>query len=151
MIVRRSALIATILVVTVVVAAALWQRRSKPAGPAEPEAFSHTADAVDSPDLRLEVEEVTGRLHADAVAWSCRLICREPAGCRAELRVTVHYLSDGGPEQVLLFGEFDGPEGSSGSVAGVQRPPVEVAGVERVEIAVIRLIRDSDPSPTPMI
>ena len=143
--------IAALLVVAVLVVLALRTcRRPEPA--ATPAAsFSASDVPVESPDLPLEVTTVRGELHDGYMDWMCLVRCKDPGGCSADLRATVHYRSAGAGEQMTLSGPIDVPIGARGRLGGVQRPPRRVDSVERITIRVVRTFTPGGPVPTPEI
>jgi len=76
--------------------------------------------------------------------WSCRLLCREPDGCHADIVVKVFYLSPTGPGRFAFDGIIDVEEGGTATMSGVQRPPDVVESVERVEVAVRRVFEPGE-------
>ncbi|HOC44712.1 MAG TPA: hypothetical protein PKJ99_16985 [Thermoanaerobaculales bacterium] len=150
-ILRPLLAIAALLVVAVVAVLALRSCRG-PAPPATPAAsFSASDVPVESPDLPLEVTTVRGELHDGYMDWACLVRCKDPGGCSADLRATVHYRSAGADEQMTLSGPIDVPIGARVRLGGVQRPPRRVDSVERVTIRVVRSFAPGDPVPTPEI
>ncbi len=114
--------------------------------------FSFDTISTSSEKLAVEVEQVSGTPHDDYVDWACLLSCREPAGCHADLRVTVFYRSGGTDEQIVLTGTVDVPVGARARLTRVQRPPVPVDDVDRVEVKVVAMRGGEDsPPPTPRI
>lgn len=114
--------------------------------------FSFDDVKTSSEELAVEVEQVTGVPHDDYVEWACLLSCREPAGCHADLRVTVFYRSGGDDERIVFTGTMDVPMGARARLTRVQRPPVPVDGVDWVEVRLVAQRDTADgPPPTPRI
>ncbi len=114
--------------------------------------FSFDGVTTSSKELALDVAQVSGIPHDDYVEWSCLLSCREPAGCHADLRVTVFYRSGGEDQDIVLTGTVDVPVGARARLTRVQRPPVQVDGVDRVEVRLMAQRDTADgPPPTPRI
>jgi hypothetical protein len=117
---------------------------------ATPAASFSAADVpVESPDLSLEVVEVRGELHEGYMDWVCVVRCKDPGGCSADVRATVHYRSGGSTQQMTLSGPIAVPIGARARLSAVQRPPHRVDSVERVSVRVVRTFSAGDPVPTP--
>jgi hypothetical protein len=95
------------------------------------------------------VASVRGELHEGYLDWACVIRCKEPSGCSAQLRLTVHYTSAGAAQQITFYGPIDVPMGARARVGGIQRPPHRVDRVDRVEVKVDRTITPGEPVPTP--
>ena len=114
--------------------------------------FSFDGVKTSSEELAVEVEQVTGVPHDDYVEWACLLSCREPAGCHADLGVTVFYRSGGDDERIVFTGTMDVPMGARARLTRVQRPPVPVDRVDWVEVRLVAQRDTADgPPPTPRI
>ena len=144
---RWMAVVAAV-VVTILVAVFLW-RGSQPA-PAPPEIPSFSGDEVTaiSPDLAVSEALVRGTVHPGYTDWVCLVDCLEPEGCRADLRVIVDYRSRGETQRLMIDGRVDAEMGETMRIGRVQRPPVEVDGIDKVTIEKLRSIRENGPEPT---
>jgi len=145
--VRWMAVLAVV-VVTILVAVLLW-RGFRPA-PAPPEIPNFSQDKVTaaSPDLAVSEALVRGTVHPGYTGWVCLLECLEPEGCRADLRVVIDYRSRGEAQRLMIDGRVDVDMGETMRIGRVQRPPVEVDGVDKVTVEVRRSNRGSGPEPT---
>ena len=130
----------------------LWRGCRPEPGVVTTEAQSFSAEGVPviSPHLDVGKAVVRGTVHPGYTDWACILECREAEGCRAELRVSIEYLSRGEPVRLQLAGPVDVAAGGSIRVGRAQRPPVVVDRVERVTIEVLTGYRPGAPTPTPM-
>ena len=118
----------------------------------EVSAFNFNGIRTSSEELAVEVEQVSGAPRDDYLEWSCLLSCREADGCHADLRVTVFYRSGGEDQDIVLTGTVNVPVGARARLTRVQRPPVPVDGVDRVEVRVTAQRDSADgPPPTPRI
>jgi hypothetical protein len=137
-----------VVVVTILVAVFLW-RGFRPA-PAPPEIPNFTQDKVTatSPELAVSEALVRGIVHPGYIDWVCLIECLEPEGCRADLRVVVDFRSHGKPQRLMIDGRVDADMGETMRIGRVQRPPVEVDGVDKVTVEVRRSNRGSSPEPT---
>lgn len=144
-------LVAVAVLLAVVVAAVLALRACRERAPAGAQAASFSFEDVPtaSPDLDVEVASIRGELHEGYMEWACLVRCKDPDGCGAELRLTVHYASAGKPQRVTFSGDMDVPLNARARMGGIQRPPVPVDGVERVDVVVKRRITAGEPVPTP--
>ena len=144
---RWMAVVAAV-VVTILVAVFLW-RGSQPA-PAPPEIPSFSGDEVTaiSPDLAVSEALVRGTVHPGYTDWVCLLECLEPEGCRADLRVVIDYRSHGEAQRLMIDGRVDADMGETMRIGRVQRPPVEVDGIDKVTIEVRKSYREGGPEPT---
>ena len=146
----RWMVVVAAVVVTILVAVFLW-RGSQPA-PAPPEIPSFSGDEVTaiSPDLAVSEALVRGTVHPGYTDWVCLVECLEPEGCRADLRVVVDYRSGGEAQRLMIDGRVDAEMGETMRIGRVQRPPVEVDGIDKVTIEVLKSIREGGPEPTPI-
>ena len=152
---NRGRLLAAIVVV-IVIAAGLWLWRSFSGPPPLPEPKSVTVPdnipvdevALASPDLEVVLVGMRGTVHPTYTDWACLLECRERAGCRADIQLTVEYRSLGEPKKLLLGGRLDGDGGEVMRIGRVQRPPVEVDSIDRVSLTVLEVHRADAPRPT---
>ena len=146
---RLLAVIGALLAVGLLVVVGMRACRS-PQPPAAPAAsFSAATVPAESPELGLEVVEVRGELHEGYMDWACLVRCKDPGGCRADVRATVHYRSGGSAQRITLSGPIDVPIGARARLGAVQRPPHRVDSVEKVAVRVVRTFRAGDPVPTP--
>ena len=148
---RKARLLAGLAVVgtIVVLIATVWWLLARSGEPPRPESFRVEDVPVDSPQLELAMDEIRGELRNGYMEWACLVRCLEPAGCRADIVLTVHYSSSGEKRQILFSGMVDLATGSRARLGGVQRAPWRVDSVQRVEVVVDRLFRQGDPPPTP--
>jgi hypothetical protein len=146
---RPLVVIAALLAVAAVAVVSLRGCPMRSGSDAAPASFSTDSVPVESPSLAVEVASVGGELHQGYLEWACLLRCKEPSGCSAQLRLTVHYTSAGAAQQITFYGPVDVPMGARARVGGVQRPPRRVDSVDRVEVKVERTITPGEPVPTP--
>ena len=146
---RWMALVAAV-VVTIVIAVFLW--RGFQSAPVPPEIPSFTQDkvTVTSPDLAVSEALVRGTVHPGYTGWVCLLECLEPEGCRTDLRVVIDYRSRGEAQRLMIDGRVDADMGETMRIGRVQRPPVEVDGIDKVTIEVRKSYREGAPEPTPI-
>lgn len=144
---RRALLIGGALLLAALVALLLWRGRSVAPSPQIPSGFEHERVAVQSPDLGLDVVRVRGEHGNRATDWICELRCREPDGCHAELRITVHYRSGADDRTISFVGVIAAAAGEQAVFGGVQRPPEMVDDVERVEVRVQQRLDPERPTP----
>jgi len=135
--------------VVVVVGVSLWK-----CGSVEPvvepvESFSFEGPTTSSRDLPLVTDTIRGTYRDGYMDWACLMKCRKPDGCHADLRLTIHYLSNGATEEIIFHGTMDVPVGARARFGGVQRPAKRVERIERVEVEVLRTFNPGDPVPTP--
>lgn len=123
--------------------------RGRGAGPPRPtqSEFEHARVTVESPDLEVDVVRVRGQHGSRATDWVCELRCREPEGCHAELRITVHYRSGAEDRNISFVGVIEAVDGEQAVFGGVQRPPEIVDDVVRVEIGVQQRLDPERPTP----
>jgi hypothetical protein len=149
----RVLVIAVLLVVAIIAAAGLYLWKGREQAPPLPEpqqvnvpdSIPIEAVAVASPDLDIELRAMRGTVREGFTDWMCLLECREREGCRAEVQVRVEYRSLGEPRQLTLAGRLGGEGGEIMRLGRVQRPPVEVDGIDRVTIDVIRVYAADEP------
>ena len=101
--------------------------------------------AVESPDLDVELRAMRGTVNPGFTDWMCLLECRQRDGCRADVQVKVAYRSLGEARQLIIGGRLDGVGGEIMRLGRVQRPPVEVDGIDRVTINVLRVYAADEP------
>jgi hypothetical protein len=149
----RVLAVAAFLIVAVAIAAGLyfWQGRDEPPPLPEPTQV-HVPDAIPveevavaSPDLNVELRAMRGTVKPGFTDWMCLLECREREGCRADVEVKVEYRSLGEPRQLIIGGRLGGDGGEIMRLGRVQRPPVEVDGIDRVTINVLRVYAADEP------
>ena len=149
----RVLVVAVLLIVAVVAAVGLYLWRGRDVPPPLPEPTQvHVPDAipvedvaVESPDLELELRAMRGTVNPNFTDWMCLLECREREGCRADVEVKVEYRSLGEPRQLTIGGRLFGEGGDIMRLGRVQRPPVEVDGIDRVTITVLRVYAADEP------
>jgi len=149
----RVVAVAVLLVVAVVAAVGLyvWRGRNQPPPLPEPQqvqvpdAIPVDDVAVQSPDLDVELRAMRGTVREGYTDWMCLLECRQREGCRADVEVKVDYRSLGEPRRLTLGGHLGGEGGEIMRLGRVQRPPVEVDGIDRVTINVLRVYAADEP------
>jgi hypothetical protein len=146
----RWMVVVAVVVVILLAAVFLW-RGFRPA-PAPPEipSFAQEEVTATSPDLAVSEALVRGTAHPGYTDWVCLLECREPEGCRTDLRVVVDYRSGGEAQRLMIDGRVDADMGETMRIGRVQRPPVEVEGIDMVAIEVRKSYREGGPEPTPI-
>jgi hypothetical protein len=125
-------------------------RSDEPPPPSIPGDFAFDKVKLTSPDLQVALEAVRGTIRGSYTDWSCILICREPEGCHADVRLRVDYRSSGEDQSMTLAGRLDGEPDEAMRIGRVQRPPTPVDSVDRVSIEVVDTYHPGDPTPTPM-
>jgi hypothetical protein len=151
---RRLLAVAAVVAAVVVIAVGLWLWRGRSTPPPLPEPQQvHVPDsipvegvAVQSPDLDIELRAVRPTVHPGYTDWRCLLECRERGGCRADVQVKVEYRSSGAPRQLLIGGRLDGEGGEIMRLGRVQRPPIQVDGIDRVTITVLEVYDADKPA-----
>ena len=146
---RWMALVAAV-VVTIVIAVFLWRGFQSAPVPPEIPSFTQEEVAAISPDLAVSEVLVRGTVHPGYTDWACLLECLEPEGCRADLRVVIDYRSHGEAQRLMIDGRVDADVGETMRIGRVQRPPVEVDGIDKVTIEVRKSYREGAPEPTPI-
>ena len=149
----RTRAVAILLIVAVVAAVGLyflWARNQPPPLPEPqqvqvPDSIPVEEVPVQSPDLDVELRAMRGTVRDGYTDWMCLLECREREGCRADVTVKVEYRSLGKPLQLTLGGRLAGDGGEIMRLGRVQRPPVEVDGIDRVTITVLRVYAANEP------
>jgi hypothetical protein len=149
----RLPAVAAILIITVAAAVALylWLGREERAPLPEPQKVNVPDSipvekvAVQSPDLDVELRAMRGTVKTGYTDWMCLLECRERDGCRADVEVKVEYRSLGQPRQLTLGGHLEGKPGQIMRLGRAQRPPIEVDGIDRVTINVLRVYAADEP------
>lgn len=153
---RSRALAVAAVIGVVVIAVGLWWWRVRSGPPPLPEPKQITVPdaipvqevALSSPDLEVILVGMRGTVHPDYTDWACLLECREPKGCRADVRMTVEYRSAGQPQKLVIDGRLNGAPGEVMRVGRVQRPPVTVDAIDRVSMTVLQVHRADAPRPT---
>jgi len=149
----RVLVVGVLLIVAIVAAAGLyfWQGRNRTPPLPEPKQV-HVPDAipvedvaVQSDDLDVELRAMRGTVKPGFTDWMCLLECREREGCRADVQVKVEYRSLGESRQLIIGGRLDGDGGEIMRIGRVQRPPVDVDGIDRVTINVLRVYAADEP------
>ncbi len=148
---RRGPLLAGLAVAVgvLVMVLVLWKCGAARPATEQAESFSYDGVATSSPDLPLATDTIRGTLRDGYMDWACLVKCQQPAGCHADLRLTVHYDSGGSAEEVIFHGTIDVPVGARARFGGVQQPVQRVDRIDRVEIEVLRTFKPGDPVPTP--
>jgi hypothetical protein len=118
---------------------------------ADAEDFLVESVRTESADLDVTVQQVRGTVREGYLEWACLLQCQEADGCRAELRVTVHFESHGETRQIVFTGRIDADSGGRAQLGRVQRPPTRVDAIDRVTIDVLSRRQPGDPPPTPRL
>jgi hypothetical protein len=142
-----AGLIAVFAVVSVITGAGCGR---DPSG-ADAEDFLVDSVRTDSADLNVTVQQVRGTVREGYLEWACLLQCQEANGCRADLRVTVHFESHGDPHQIVFTGRMDVDSGARAQLGRVQRPPMRVDAIDRVVIDLLSRRSPGDPPPTPRL
>ena len=141
----RGALLAVAVVVAAVLVTGLWLWRDRDAPPsprATPGKVSDQAirdDDVDlvSPDLDIELVEISGTPREGYTDWSCILECRESGGCRAVVRLNIEYRSGGATKTLVVDGRVDASAGERIRIGRVDRATFAVDSIERATLSVI--------------
>jgi hypothetical protein len=150
----RFIAIAVLLVVAAVVAVGLYlwmggERTPKELPPRPtvvvPDAIPVQEVTVQSTEIDLELTAMRGNVHPDYTDWTCILECRELEGCRADVEVVVEFRSSGEPRQLTIGGRLFGDPGEVMRIGRVQRPPVNVDGIDRVTINVLHIYDKDGP------
>jgi hypothetical protein len=145
--------VAVLLLVAVAAAVGLYLWRGRNQAPPLPEPQQINVPdsipveevAVESPDLDVELRAMRPTVKSGYTDWMCLLECREREGCRADVQIKVEYRSLGEPRQLILGGRLGGEGGEIMRLGRVQRPPVEVDGIDRVTINVLRVYAANEP------
>ena len=149
----RTPVVAILLIVAVVAAVGLyflWARKQAPPLPEPqqvqvPDSIPVEEVPVQSPDLDVELRAMRPTLRDGFTDWMCLLECREREGCRADVTVKIEYRSLGKPLHLTIGGRLDGDGGEIMRLGRVQRPPVEVDGIDRVTVTVLRVYAADEP------
>jgi len=144
---RWMAVVAAV-VVTILAAVLLWRGFQSARVPPEIPSFAQEEVTATSPDLAISEALVRGTVHPGYTDWVCLLECLEPEGCRADLRVVVDYRSGGDAQRLMIDGRVDADMGETMRIGRVQRPPVEVEGIDKVTVEVRKFYREGGPEPT---
>ena len=144
---RWMAVVAAV-VVTILAAVFLWRGFQSARVPPEIPSFAQEEVTATSPDLAISEALVRGTVHPGYTDWVCLLECLEPEGCRADLRVVVDYRSGGEAQRLMIDGRVDADMGETMRIGRVQRPPVEVEGIDKVTVEVRKSYREGGPEPT---
>ena len=148
---RRTRWLVVAIVAAVIAAAFLTWRGCRPApadAPVVRRSFAVDSVPVDSPDLEVGPAVVRATSYRGYTEWACLLECLEPEGCRAEVRLVLDWVGDGGGGRMIVTGAVDAEPGETMRIGRVQRPPI--AGFDRVDrlaLEVTRLIRADAPTP----
>jgi hypothetical protein len=153
-----SRLLAVAILLAVALAAALgvylWRQwvAGRPLPPPKPpveipDSISVEDVPVQSPDLELSLVGMRGTVNPGYTDWACLLECRERQGCHASVEVRVEYRSLGEPRRLVIGGRLDGEPGEIMRIGRVQRPPVAVDGIDRVDVTVLRVYGKDSPTP----
>jgi hypothetical protein len=135
----------------IAVSVILAVRSCPSARPPPPADFRVEAPTLESPDMDLELVLVQGVSNPRSTSWSCRFLCRERDGCRAEIRATIEYRSGGDSRSLTLTKRLYVDRDKSFWLGREQRPPVVVDRVERVIVEVVTPYDPAAPMPTPMM
>ena len=124
-------------------------RVTPPDAPVAPRSFTVEHHApVQSPDLEVGPVLVGGTTYRGYTDWACFLECREPEGCKAEVRLVVDYTADGAGGRVVIAGSLDAESGETMRLGRAEWPPVAaVDRVDRVTLEVVRFIGPDVPTP----
>ncbi len=132
----------------VVVLAALFWRGCRPAPDVAPGDFLDDTVKLESPELDLELVAVRGTAKPASTDWICQFRCLEKQGCRADVRVVIHYRSQGERRALKLAGRFNGGKGDILWVGRAQRPPEAVERIDKVVVDVVAPFDPAAPIPT---
>jgi hypothetical protein len=149
-VVRRALLVGVVLVLGTVLALLMW-RAQRDDGDPTPTSFSQDGVAVHTRDLDVEVLQVAGEVVGRQTRWRCRLRCRQSEGCRARLRIQIHYRSGSASYELSFVDTVNAESGDEMTVIGFQRPSREVDVVERVELFVEQRLQPDQPTPAPFM
>ncbi len=145
---RARVILLVALGVGVILAGVLaWRALGPSRRPPTPVDFVASDVPTDSPRLAIETEEVSGVVRNGSTQWRCSLRCREPRGCYGQLRVSVHYLSRGGPRRVTFVDLVRADAGEVAVLGGSQRPAEPVDSIERLEVVVEKRLADKRATP----
>jgi len=141
------------IVAAAIVAAFLTWRGCRPApvdAPLVSQSFTIDGVPVDSPDLEVGPAEVRATSYRGYTDWACLLECREPEGCRAEVRLVFDWFGDGADGRVVIAGTVDAAPGEMMRIGRADRPPV--VGLDRVDRLALDVTRfNRADAPTPFI
>lgn len=121
-----------------------------PAASGPPAGFVAESTRLVSPDLELELVSVRGIVHPGYTDWACLLECREPGGCRADVKLEIRYRSGDEPRTLKIAGRLEGEQGRTMRIGRVQRPPVVVDSIDLVTVAAAVPVVAGASRPTPM-
>jgi len=145
------AAVAAVAVAAVVVVAIIIQRGCRRApiqGPVDVRAFSFDNVPVESPDLAVGPAVVRADSYRGYTDWACRLECREPDGCHAEVRLVLDYSGGGTAGRLMVTATLDASQGETMRIGRTQRPPAaSVDTVDRVELKVVQSLGADAPTP----
>lgn len=152
----RTLVVAAIVAAVIIGVVGLWLWRSDgpPTSPGAPQPVTAPEDfqiekaRLVSPDLKVELLEIFGKVHDDYTDWVCILECRSSDGCHADVELVVEYQSSGQKKLLVLGGRLDADSGQTMRIGRAQRPPVAVDSIERVTVTVIQSRRSDSPRPT---
>lgn len=133
--------------IVVVIAVLLW-RGCRPAPDIAPADFIDDTVKLESPKLDLELVSVRGTAKQVSTDWVCQFRCLEKQGCRADVRVVIHYRSQGERRALKLTGRFNGANGDILWVGRGQRPPEAVGRIDKVVVDVVAPFDPAAPIPT---
>ena len=147
---RTRWLVVAALVAAIAVAFFAWRgcRPAPPEAQVAPQSFTIENLTVHSPDLEVGMATVRATSYRGYTDWACLLECREPEGCKAEVRLVVDYVAGGAAGRVIIAGPLDAESGETMRIGRAQRPPV--AAFDRVDslgLEVVRFIRADAPTP----
>ena len=125
--------------------------RGEPPNEEAAASFSFDNVRTESSQLALSAATVRGVLHRGYIDWACVVRCQDPAGCSADLQVTIHFTSNGEEKVITFAGPIDVPVGARARVGGVQRPARPVDRVDFVVIEAKPRRQPGAPLPTPRI
>ena len=131
----RVLVVGVLLIVAIVAAVGLyfWQGRNRTPPLPEPKQV-HVPDAIPVEDVAVQSDDFDVELRA-----------MRGTGCRADVQVKVEYRSLGESRQLIIGGRLDGDGGEIMRIGRVQRPPVDVDGIDRVTINVLRVYAADEP------
>jgi hypothetical protein len=149
---RRTWLVVAIVILAVAAILLYWRgcRQAPPEPATEVRDFLIEGVTVVSPDLAVGPAIVRGTVHPGYTDWACLFECREPDGCRAEVRMVVSYLSQGQEQSLIIGGTLQAASDETVRIGRVQRPPTAVDEVRRATLEIVAMHDPNAPAPTPI-
>jgi len=129
-------LLAGVLVVGGLVALLVLTGRSRPSRDLERGLHVQSLD-VDCPDLKLGIRDLRVVPQKSFTGWEYHLICVQPEGCDARVRLVFHFLAGRRPGEVATSRSIQLARGQTLHDGLLQRPAVAVSRVTGVEARVL--------------